>query len=276
MRDMLLSAGSHAADDVSGDVAGDRATDTAVDVGGGLLHSLEPEFLRVSLSQSLANLGLDTVDVYYLHNPEIQLQAVGPGEFKKRFRRAFDHLEEDAAAGRIRLYGVATWDGLRTDIQNRIYLPLTLLEEIAREVGGDKHRFRFIQLPYNILERTPFSGRNQPLPGGQAPAGGDPVGAGPTLGPVLAAAMQLGVAAMASASLAQGRVLERLPAQFGRTLGEWDTRAQAALQFVRSTPGVTTALVGMARVAHVQENLVVAAHAPLARDRFLRLFQRPA
>jgi aryl-alcohol dehydrogenase-like predicted oxidoreductase len=34
-----------------------------------------------------------------------------------------------------------------------------------------------------------------------------------------------------------------------------DTDAQRALQFVRSSPGVTSALVGMKDSAHVQENL---------------------
>lgn len=231
-------------------------------------HCLAPAFLQHQLGRSLDRMGVRAIDVYYLHNPETQLLHIGPAEFKTRLRRAFEHLEQEAAQGRIRLYGVATWDGLRTDSQDRTYLPLTLLEQLAREVGGEKHRFRFIQFPYNILNRAPFTTHNQPLPGKS--------GTEPAFGPLLAAAMQMGIAAMTSATLAQGRVIDRLPAQFGRALGEWDTRAQAAIQFSRSTPGVTTALVGMGQVAHVEENMAVAPHPPLSRREFFRLFQRPA
>ncbi|MEX1018005.1 MAG: aldo/keto reductase [Litorilinea sp.] len=243
-------------------------------------HCMAPAFLHDQITRSLTNLGVETIDVYYLHNPETQLQQIGPHEFKQRLRRAFEQLETEAAAGRIRLYGVATWDGLHADRQDRIYLPLTLLEQIAREVGGEKHRFRFVQFPYNILTRTAFSAHNQPLPQKPVPSKsrGDATieDATPQFGPVLAAAMQLGLTAVTSTTLAQGRVLDRLPAQFGRALGEWESRAQAAIQFSRSTPGVTTALVGMGRTDHVDENLAVAQHAPLPRNQFFRLFQRPA
>lgn len=262
-------------------------------VGGN--HCIAPRFLAQQIGQSLENLGLETIDVYYLHNPETQLRHVAPAEFKARLRRAFEHLESEAATGRIRLYGVATWDGLQADPQDRAYLPLTLLEQIAREVGGDKHRFRFVQFPYNVLRRTAFSGRNQPLPpqatqddGGndgevESEEGGEDA---PQFGPLLAAAMQLGLTAVTSATLGsatqgsatqgQQRALERIPAQLARGLGEWETRAQAAIQFNRSTPGVTTTLVGMGNVAHVEENLAVAQRAPLAREQFFELFQRPA
>lgn len=233
-------------------------------------HCLAPDYLRWAIDASRRRLGLETIDIYYLHNPEIQLRQVSPQEFKARMRRAFEQLELEAADKRIRLYGVATWEGLRLDPQDRTYLPLTLLEQLAREVAGEKHRFRFIQFPYNALDRVAFSGRNQPLPN-RTDSTGDPV-----FGPLLAAAKQLGIAAVTSAGLAQRRILERLPAQFARALGEWDTRAQAAIQFNRSTPGVTSTLVGMGTPAHVAENMAVAARESIPPQRFMQLFQRPA
>jgi aryl-alcohol dehydrogenase-like predicted oxidoreductase len=48
--------------------------------------------------------------------------------------------------------------------------------------------------------------------------------------------------------------------------------AQRALQFVRSTPGIGTALVGMKALDHVNENAGVAAHAPIPWEQFSRLF----
>jgi aryl-alcohol dehydrogenase-like predicted oxidoreductase len=41
---------------------------------------------------------------------------------------------------------------------------------------------------------------------------------------------------------------------------------------VRSSPGVTTALVGMRRRAHVEENLALAALPPATDEAYVRLF----
>jgi aryl-alcohol dehydrogenase-like predicted oxidoreductase len=57
----------------------------------------------------------------------------------------------------------------------------------------------------------------------------------------------------------QARILDRLPAGEGAILPGCRTPAQAALQFARSCPGVTTALCGMSRTGHVAENLQVLA-----------------
>ena len=46
-----------------------------------------------------ANLGLETIDVYYLHNPESQLGAVSREEFIARLRAAFELLERKVGEG---------------------------------------------------------------------------------------------------------------------------------------------------------------------------------
>ena len=53
------------------------------------------------------------------------------------------------------------------------------------------------------------------------------------------------------------------------------TDAQRAIQFVRSTPGLTTALVGMKRAEHARENLAVAQAAPMAPEQIQAIFTRP-
>ena len=50
------------------------------------------------------------------------------------------------------------------------------------------------------------------------------------------------------------------------------TDAQRALQFVRSTPGIGTALVGMKTPAHVDENTRIGAVPPMGWEQFQRLF----
>ena len=231
------------------------------DVAAGC-HSIAPRYLDHQLARSRENLGLDTIDVYYLHNPEQQLDEVPAAEFILRMRRAFEFLESCVAGGRIRRYGAATWNGFRSDRQAPGYLSLAYLEALAREVGGRDHHFRVIQLPYNLAMTEAFGFRNQNAAG--APAS------------VLEAARGLGITVMASSSMYQGHLTRGLPEDFGKVMAGLDTDAQRALQFVRSTPGVAVALVGMKGVAHVEENLALLARPAASPDFLGRLFEPPA
>jgi aryl-alcohol dehydrogenase-like predicted oxidoreductase len=187
-------------------------------VGGS--HCMTPAYLQSQLDQSLKNMGLEYVDVYYIHNPESQLGHVAEREFYLRLKLAFERLEQNRAEGKLANYGVATWNGFRTAAGSGNHHSLVRMVEIAREIGGDDHGFRFIQLPFNLAMPEAATNVNE----------GDLT--------VLQAAEQSGITVIASASLLQGRIDPR-----------------AAIQFARSNPGITTALIGMSRVEHVEENL---------------------
>jgi predicted aldo/keto reductase-like oxidoreductase len=72
---------------------------------------------------------------------------------------------------------------------------------------------------------------------------------------VVEAARELGLSIVASATLMQSQLASNLPPAVGTLFPSLTTDAQRAIAFVRSLPGVTTALVGMKRVEHVEENL---------------------
>jgi aryl-alcohol dehydrogenase-like predicted oxidoreductase len=142
--------------------------------------------------------------------------------------------------------------------QERGHLSLAEVLAAARDAGGDDHHFRVVQLPYNLAMLEAFTLANQPADAG--------------LVPMLRAAEHAGVYTMASASMMQGQLARGLPPELGGVLPGLATDAQRALQFVRSTPGVGTALVGMKTVAHVEENAGVAATPPVPWEQFQRLF----
>jgi aryl-alcohol dehydrogenase-like predicted oxidoreductase len=217
------------------------------DVAGGM-HSMEPRFLADQIERSRANLGVDTIDIFYLHNPETQLGYCSRADFEERVRRAFAQLERLANEGKLRWYGAATWEGFRKDNS----LDLARLAQIAAEEGGPGHRFRFIQLPFNLAMVEAFVGRPES---------------------VLEKAARLGIAVVASATLLQARMLGQMPDALTDLLPGLATGAQRAIQFTRSTPGIAVALVGMGRREHVEENLGVAGVAPATRDQYLRLYQ---
>ena len=50
----------------------------------GKMHSMDPDFLADQIDRSRANLGVDTIDVFYLHNPETQLGFLTRDEFDER------------------------------------------------------------------------------------------------------------------------------------------------------------------------------------------------
>jgi aryl-alcohol dehydrogenase-like predicted oxidoreductase len=89
---------------------------------------------------------------------------------------------------------------------------------------------------------------------------------------VLQAAGRRGITVVASASLLQARLTRELPEAIGERLPGFQTDAQRAIQFTRSTPGITVALAGMSQAAHVMENLGVGAIPPATPEQHRRLF----
>lgn len=204
-------------------------------------HCIAPRFLSRQIARSRANLGMEAIDLYYVHNPEEQLLAVDHATFMKRLRAAFVLLEERAAAGEIGGYGCATWMGLRVPPDHRQHLSLAALVALAREVGGTVHHFRAVQLPVSLAMPEAARLRTQAL--------------GRHLVPLLEAADALGVAVVASAPLMQGRLTDGLPEEMRELLPGCSTDAQRALRFAASLPAVRTVLAGMRQRGHVAENV---------------------
>jgi len=230
---------------------------TFADIAGGS-HCMTPAYLQSQIDQSLANMQLSCIDVYYIHNPESQLGVVSEDEFYRRLRAAFELLEQNVQSGKINRYGVATWNGFRVAAGSRGYHSLTSIEATAREAAGEEHNFRNIQLPFNLAMPEALTLRNHEFNGGEVST--------------LEAAEALGITVMASASIFQGRAARGLPEAIREPLGGLATDAQTAIQFVRSTPGITTALVGMSDRAHVEENLQLLRVEPTLPEDFVRIF----
>lgn len=222
-------------------------------------HCMTPRYLENQLSRSLRNLGAECIDVFYLHNPETQLGEVTREEFHQRLGAAFEFLEQQAAAGRIRFYGMATWNAFRQDPRAHDYVSLADVVSLAEQAGGREHRFRFVQLPFNLAMSEALGRPNQSVRGREMP--------------VVQAADALGVTLVASASLMQGKLTHGLPPFVAAALG-LESDSQRAIQFARSAPGIATALIGMSRAEHVAANLKLVATPPASQEQFLKLFEK--
>ncbi|MFH1263244.1 MAG: aldo/keto reductase [Pseudomonadota bacterium] len=203
-------------------------------------HCIEPTYLRHQIGQSLKNLGLETIDIYYLHNVEIQLSEISESELDDRIRGAFEALEDEVDEGRIARYGVATWDGFRMAPGEPRHHSLSHFLELAHSVAGEKHHFKAVQLPFNFMLREAATRPTQEWRG--------------DLVTFLRLAHELGFMVMTSVPLLQGKLLGRLPPALAPLFADATNDPQRAIAFSAGAPGVSTALVGMSRTAHVDQN----------------------
>lgn len=207
-------------------------------VAGG--HCLKPRFLANQIDRSRSNMGIDCIDVFYIHNPEQQLDILDRAAFLAIMREAFVELESQVTRGHIASYGCATWNGFRVFAANRNYLSLVELETLANEVGGTSHHFRALQLPVNLAMTEAVRAPAQHANGKNVD--------------VITLAGTLGISVVASAALMQAQLTRDLPAAVKSLYPSFDTDAQRAIAFVRSLP-LATALVGMRSIPHLDENL---------------------
>lgn len=211
-------------------------------VAGG--HCIAPTFIADQIARSRANLAVDTIDLYYLHNPEQQLEGGVPADvFVTRLRAAFEALEQAVDDGAIRTYGCATWNGTRTMAGDPHHLSLELLARTAREVAGDGHHFRAVQLPVSLAMPEAVRLQSQRVNGiARTP---------------LEAADELEIAVVVGAALMHGQLAHDLPPAARAIFPDAPSDAARALTFTRMLPRVACVTVGMRSAEHVHENVGV-------------------
>lgn len=149
-----------------------------VKYGEGIWHCMHPEFLNDQLTLSLDRLGLATLDVCLLHNPEYYLSeaahhdggdlAATRDSFYRRIEQAFTFFESQVTAGRISYYGVSS-NTVTADPSDAEATSLSRLCEAAIAAaatrGIARHHFAVLQCPMNLYETgalvTPNTGMDQ-------------------------------------------------------------------------------------------------------------------
>jgi len=233
---------------------------SADDLVGGS-HCMHPDYLESQLEQSRANLSLDTIDVYYIHNPESQADKVDEDTFWARIEAAFGMLEGAVQAGKIRTYGIASWNAFRADEGVTAHMSLVRAKALAQKAAGaGRDHFQHVQMPFNLA--MPQALRRPTQRVGEQPA------------TALRTATAMALRVFASGSIRQdkiGRLADYVIAALGSDL---TSDAQRALQFTRSAPGVGTALIGLKQPAHVEEALALCRQSPLPAADIMRLVSR--
>ena len=219
-------------------------------------HCMTLPYLNDQLERSLKNLGLECIDLMYLHNSVEGQTHLPRDQFLKNLKDVFEFYEKKRKEGKIRFYGMATWECFRVTPENPLFLQLTEVMDIAIQAGGDEHGFRFIQLPFNLALDQAYMVKNHSVDGKTVSA--------------LEAAQKFNLGVFTSVPLMQGKLLtvDTIP-KFGNS-----STSVSLLQFVRSTPGVTAPLIGQKSDLHVTENMDVMKIPPLSDLEFDDLVKR--
>ena len=220
-------------------------------------HCMTTAYLSDQLDRSLKNLDLECIDLMYLHNGiEGQIKDISKDEFLEKLKSVFELYEQKRDEGKIKFYGMATWECFRVKDDDPQHLSLEDIVQMAKKIGGDEHGFKFIQLPYNMNYDQALLGKNQIIQN-------KPVS-------ILESAVTLGIGVFTSVPFMQGRLLAPgVMPEFS------DLKSSLrALQFIRSSPGVLAPLVGQKSAEHVSENLEIMKVPPLSNEDFVELVKK--
>lgn len=209
-------------------------------------HCMTPAYLQWSFDQSLKNLEIEAIDIYYLHNPETQLGYVDVEEFYGRIEAAFTLFERLRAEKKLGAYGVAAWNGFLYEEGHTEYLSLARLVDIARHVGGEQHGFKYIQSPFNLAKPHAYGYTNQ-----RSEDGG--------YYPLMHTCSYYGITYIGSSPLLQKNLFKRpFSPRIGELMMTKDLNDVAsALQFARSAGAISTVF-GAVDPLHVIDNTILA------------------
>lgn len=231
-------------------------------------HLLSPQHIQFQLEFSRHAIGVETLDAFLIDQPEVHIPAIGKQELNKKLEKAFIVLEQAVADGKLRCYGISTFEGLRVETDHALFQSITSMQghaekaaRVVRQREDARHHFKIVELPFNQVMLEGFTRFSHATGQGN-------------IGSTIQAAFQLKVYVIASHTLLKGHLARQSTDTVARTLPGLANDAQRAMQFNRSTPGLGTSLVGISSDAHLDDMLAVARTPPLEKAEYLKMYAR--
>jgi aryl-alcohol dehydrogenase-like predicted oxidoreductase len=224
----------------------------AEDISSGY-NVLNPAYIEKCIERSRFNLKLDTLDLVYIHNAfESWNQDVSKNKFFDMLSKVFEVYEKFRSKNKIRYYGMATWTCFRVGEENKEYLSLDEVYNIAKSIGGVDHGFRFIQIPYNLAYSEALFLKNQNVGNEKKLT-------------ILEAAKRLKIGVFSSVPLLQGKLIQTKIPDYSETLTD---PIMKLLQIIRSSPSIIAPLIGQKKMDHVNKNNKISEIPPLSEEEF--------
>jgi aryl-alcohol dehydrogenase-like predicted oxidoreductase len=224
----------------------------AEDISSGY-NVLKPAYIEKCIERSRFNLKLDTLDLVYVHNAfESWHQDVSKDKFFEMLSKVFEIYEKFRSLNKIRYYGMATWTCFRVSEENKEYLSLDEVYNIAKSIGGIDHGFRFIQLPYNLAYSEALFLKNQNVRNEKKLT-------------ILEAAKRLKIGVFSSVPLLQGKLIQTKIPDYSEGLTD---PIMKLVQIIRSSPSIIAPLIGQKKMDHVNNNNKISEVPPLSEEEF--------
>ena len=224
----------------------------AEDISSGY-NVLKPAYIEKCIERSRFNLKLDTLDLVYVHNAfESWYQDVSKDKFFEMLSKVFEIYEKFRSLNKIRYYGMATWTCFRVSEENKEYLSLAEVYNIAKNIGGIDHGFRFIQLPYNLAYSEALFLKNQNVRNEKKLT-------------ILEAAKRLKIGVFSSVPLLQGKLIQTKIPDYSEGLTD---PIMKLVQIIRSSPSIIAPLIGQKKMDHVNNNNKISEVPPLSEEEF--------
>lgn len=231
-------------------------------------HLLAPDYINYQIELSRQLMGVETLDAFLVDQPEVHISEIGKEATQRKLGKVFELLERAVSENRLRSYGITTFESLRVETDDPMFLSLPALvglaENAARAVTGDenaRHHFRIVTLPFNPVMPEGFTRFNTAT------------GEGNIASPIQAA-YQLKLYVIASHVMFKGHLARQSLEGLEQAMPCLLNPAQCALQFTRSTPGIGTALAGISQPEHLDDLLAVARTPPMERKIYLAMYQK--
>ncbi len=233
----------------------------------GMSHLISPAYINYQLELSRSLMGIDTLDAFLVDQPEVHIAGIGKEVLNRKLLQVFILLERAVRDGRLRYYGISTFDGFRVETDHLLFQSLTsllgLADKAAQAVEGGaraRHHLKLVSMPYNQVMLEGFSRFNQATGQGNVAS-------------TVQAAHQLKLYLLASHTLLKGNLAKRSARTVEAALPHLSP-VQRAVQFNRSTPGIGTTLVGVSNLDQVSDLIEVMNMDPLPRKNFMAMFKR--
>jgi len=201
-------------------------------------YCFDTSYIDWQLNNSLSSLGVESLDCLFLHNLETLIHHLGAEAFLAQAAHLFMFLDKLVSSGKIKSYGIASWNAFRTLADLSFHIDLTGLFSCLSSAGVNMSNLRYLQLPLGAWGFEAFSVSSQRCFDG-------------TPCSILRYALENDLSVFANSALLQGELLEYdlddLPGVAGHS------KAQRAINLARSIPGVTSLLVGMKSQTSVLE-----------------------
>lgn len=196
---------------------------------GNQRHVLAPSYYQFAIEQSKKHLRINTIDIHYIHNPELSMVVLGEEAFYHQLESLFLFYEEQVSRGNIRYYGFATWVGLLCNPKEKGYVSLEKVMQTLVKVVGVNHHFKFLQFPYNKITHYAKTRRNQQV--------------NQKFHTVLDAAKEFGLTTVTSAPFNLGKLIDR------------ECTPDDYLLSILGEQNISSVMVGMKHPNHVVNNL---------------------